>query len=44
VLLKVVNDRTIWMDVDTEAHYPVFNEFRRWVAASKPAGTAKDST
>lgn len=34
VLLEVDHPRLIWMDVDSEAHYPVFNELRRWYSAS----------
>jgi hypothetical protein len=32
-LLRIHNPKTIWMEVDSEAHYPVLNEFQKWVDA-----------
>jgi hypothetical protein len=30
-LLQLHHEKLIWMDVDSEAHYPVLNEFKKWV-------------
>jgi hypothetical protein len=43
VLLQVSQPRLIWVDVDSEAHYPVFNEFKRWVEACKRSPSATKS-
>lgn len=34
ILLRVEHPKLIWMDADTEAHYPVFNVLRRWFKES----------
>jgi hypothetical protein len=44
VLFRVKNARMIWSNVDTEAHYPVLNEFRRWIEDNKRALAAGRTT
>jgi hypothetical protein len=40
-LLQIDHNKLIWADVDSEAHYPVLNEFNKWV---KECGTTKERT
>jgi hypothetical protein len=36
VLFTVHHDKMIWIDVDSEVHYPVFNELKKWVEQCVP--------
>ena len=36
VLLQIRHDKFVWMEVDSEAHYPVFNELKKWAEECAP--------
>jgi hypothetical protein len=40
-LLHIHHHRFVWVEVDSEAHYPVFNEFKKWV---DECGPGKENT
>jgi hypothetical protein len=41
LLLKIYHPKFIWGDVDSEAHYPVLNEIKKWIDDSSAGGTRK---
>jgi hypothetical protein len=35
-MLEIHHHRFVWMEVDSEAHYPVFNELKKWAEECAP--------